>query len=173
MWYCAPPTRSETPTSGPAGNASAISPAVKSSSLLQPITGAVPAHDVKITIRCPHPVTRAATLRPGATLPFVSTGGHITGCARVLKAGDVPFYKEQVKVVLRNCGEIDPTRIESFIERDGYAVIEAASGREVEALEAYRKATMLAPKDAEVLRAHAHLLARRGSARSTPSAGLP
>ena len=36
---------------------------------------------------------------------------------------DVPFYKEQMKIVLRNCGQIDPTRIEDYIVRDGYLAI--------------------------------------------------
>jgi tetratricopeptide (TPR) repeat protein len=40
--------------------------------------------------------------------------------------------------------------------------LEAAAGRQAEALDAYQKAIVLAPKDAEVLQAHAHLLARRG-----------
>jgi NADH:ubiquinone oxidoreductase subunit F (NADH-binding)/(2Fe-2S) ferredoxin len=41
--------------------------------------------------------------------------------ARIQKAADVPFYKEQVKIVLRNCGFIDPRDIRQYIERDGYA----------------------------------------------------
>jgi NADH:ubiquinone oxidoreductase subunit F (NADH-binding)/(2Fe-2S) ferredoxin/ferredoxin len=36
---------------------------------------------------------------------------------------DVPFYKEQMKIVLRNCGQIDPTRIEDYIVRDGYLAV--------------------------------------------------
>ena len=36
---------------------------------------------------------------------------------------DVPFYKEQMKIVLRNCGQIDPTRMEDYIVRDGYLAI--------------------------------------------------
>jgi NADH:ubiquinone oxidoreductase subunit F (NADH-binding)/(2Fe-2S) ferredoxin len=36
---------------------------------------------------------------------------------------DVPFYREQMKIVLRNCGQIDPTRIEDYIARDGYLAI--------------------------------------------------
>ena len=34
---------------------------------------------------------------------------------------DVPFYKDQVKVVLRNCGRIDPKNINDYIRRDGYS----------------------------------------------------
>ena len=41
--------------------------------------------------------------------------------AKVQKAAEVPFYKEQVKIVLRNCGLIDPRDIRQYIERDGYA----------------------------------------------------
>ncbi len=33
---------------------------------------------------------------------------------------DVPFYQKQKRIVLRNCGIIDPERIEEYIERDGY-----------------------------------------------------
>jgi len=36
---------------------------------------------------------------------------------------DVPFYREQLKIVLRNCGQIDPTRVEDYIVRDGYLAI--------------------------------------------------
>ena len=38
-------------------------------------------------------------------------------------ADDVPFYKKQTKIVLRNCGEIDPTNIFHYIARDGYAAL--------------------------------------------------
>jgi NADH:ubiquinone oxidoreductase subunit F (NADH-binding) len=48
--------------------------------------------------------------------------------ARVHHARDIPFYKDQLKIVLRNCGEIDPTRIEAYIERDGYAALARALG---------------------------------------------
>ena len=36
---------------------------------------------------------------------------------------DVPFYREQMKIVLRNCGQIDPTRMEDYLARDGYLAI--------------------------------------------------
>ena len=35
-------------------------------------------------------------------------------------AGDMDFFKRQKKIVLRNCGLIDPQRIEDYIARDGY-----------------------------------------------------
>ena len=33
---------------------------------------------------------------------------------------DIPFYHDQVKIVLRNCGSIDCASIEEYISRDGY-----------------------------------------------------
>ena len=47
---------------------------------------------------------------------------------RIALAADIPFYKDQLKIVLRNCGEIDPTSIADYIERDGYAAIASALG---------------------------------------------
>jgi len=34
---------------------------------------------------------------------------------------ELPFFRRQVKTVLRNCGMIDPQRIEEYIAREGYA----------------------------------------------------
>ena len=42
---------------------------------------------------------------------------------RIPIADDVPFYKDQTKIVLRNCGKIDPTNIFHYIARDGYAAL--------------------------------------------------
>jgi NADH-quinone oxidoreductase subunit F len=36
---------------------------------------------------------------------------------------DVEFFRKQVKIVLRNCGVIDPMRIEEYIARDGYQAL--------------------------------------------------
>ncbi len=33
---------------------------------------------------------------------------------------DIPFYKNQVKIAMRNCGYIDPDRIEEYFARKGY-----------------------------------------------------
>lgn len=41
----------------------------------------------------------------------------------VHKAADLDFFRRQTKVVLRNCGEIDPTRIEDYIAADGYQAL--------------------------------------------------
>jgi len=41
---------------------------------------------------------------------------------------DVPFYKNQVKIALRNCGYIDPDAIEAYIARKGYLALLNAMG---------------------------------------------
>lgn len=44
------------------------------------------------------------------------------------KMEDVPFFKRQLKIVLRNCGIIDPGNIEEYIARDGYSALAKALG---------------------------------------------
>jgi len=41
---------------------------------------------------------------------------------------DVPFYSKQQRIVLRNCGIIDPENIEEYIARDGYVALSKALG---------------------------------------------
>jgi NADH-quinone oxidoreductase subunit F len=36
---------------------------------------------------------------------------------------DIPFYGKQLRIVLRNCGLIDPERIDEYIVRGGYAAL--------------------------------------------------
>ena len=45
-----------------------------------------------------------------------------TGTAQAAER-DIPFFTRQTQVVLRNCGRIDPERIEEYVERDGYAAL--------------------------------------------------
>ncbi len=40
-----------------------------------------------------------------------------------ISLGDTAFYKKQNRVVLRNCGVIDPENIEEYIARDGYEAL--------------------------------------------------
>ena len=42
---------------------------------------------------------------------------------RFVLNSDVPFYKNQTKNVLRNCGVIDPRNISRYIARDGYSAL--------------------------------------------------
>ena len=44
--------------------------------------------------------------------------------AKSKKIDDIGFYQKQVRVVLRNCGFIDPENINEYIARDGYAALE-------------------------------------------------
>lgn len=37
------------------------------------------------------------------------------------KINDLDFYQKQLRIVLRNCGIIDPENINEYIARDGYA----------------------------------------------------
>ncbi len=38
--------------------------------------------------------------------------------------GDIKFYQKQLRIVLRNCGVINPENIDEYIARDGYAALE-------------------------------------------------
>jgi len=50
------------------------------------------------------------------------TGGAVT------TLNEIPFFRKQHKNVLRNCGVIDPKRIEEYILRDGYQALAKALG---------------------------------------------
>ena len=43
---------------------------------------------------------------------------------------DIPFYKNQVKIALRNCGYIDPDSIEEYIAKKGYLALIRALNNE-------------------------------------------
>ena len=45
---------------------------------------------------------------------------------RVVHEQDVPFYKEQTRVILRDNGQIDPTKIEDYIAAGGYSAFTKA-----------------------------------------------
>jgi NADH:ubiquinone oxidoreductase subunit F (NADH-binding)/(2Fe-2S) ferredoxin/NAD-dependent dihydropyrimidine dehydrogenase PreA subunit len=42
---------------------------------------------------------------------------------KCLHEDDIPFYKKQGRLVLRNCGHVDPTNIEDYIRFDGYQAL--------------------------------------------------
>lgn len=56
--------------------------------------------------------------RPVHRLTFKRADGRA-----VPRAQDMDFFKRQTKIVLRNCGRIDPRRIEDYIGRDGYQAL--------------------------------------------------
>ncbi len=43
-----------------------------------------------------------------------------------VKVQDIEFYQKQFRIVLRNCGVINPENIEEYIARDGYIALEKA-----------------------------------------------
>ncbi len=55
----------------------------------------------------------------GAIVERLASTSAATGKATP-KMADMDFFKKQVKVVLRNCGYIEPTSIEDYIGCDGY-----------------------------------------------------
>jgi NADH:ubiquinone oxidoreductase subunit F (NADH-binding)/(2Fe-2S) ferredoxin/NAD-dependent dihydropyrimidine dehydrogenase PreA subunit len=44
----------------------------------------------------------------------------------LFKREDIPFYRQQKKLVLRNCGKIDPTNWEHYVAREGYGALAKA-----------------------------------------------
>jgi NADH-quinone oxidoreductase subunit F len=60
--------------------------------------------------------------RPVERLMYVPPEGETP----VLTMDKIPFFSLQKKIVLRNCGEIDPGNIEEYIARDGYEALARA-----------------------------------------------
>jgi NADH-quinone oxidoreductase subunit F len=59
---------------------------------------------------------------------------------KVAHAAEMDFFKRQAKIVLRNCGVIDPQQIEDYIARDGYQALAkvVADNRPSEVIETMR-----------------------------------
>ncbi|TET92834.1 NADH-quinone oxidoreductase subunit NuoF, partial [Candidatus Aerophobetes bacterium] len=62
------------------------------------------------------------TLKKGKIVERLLYEDTTTG-KRIVRSGDVPFYKKQTKNILRNCGRIDPTNISHYVARHGYAAL--------------------------------------------------
>ena len=45
---------------------------------------------------------------------------------RIPKYDDIPFYSHQHRIILKNCGEIDPENIDDYIAREGYEGLKRA-----------------------------------------------
>ncbi len=56
-------------------------------------------------------------------LVYADTGEEKVEDIRNVSLNDTAFYKSQKRVVLRNCGVIDPENIEEYIAMDGYAAL--------------------------------------------------
>jgi len=53
-------------------------------------------------------------------LVYNDTGSHEVAEDTVISLNDTAFYKKQKRVALRNCGVINPEKIEEYIAMDGY-----------------------------------------------------
>ena len=42
---------------------------------------------------------------------------------KIIHESEIPFYKHQTRIVLRNCGHIDPEQIEDYINVGGYTAL--------------------------------------------------
>lgn len=62
------------------------------------------------------------TLLKGEIIEHLLYADRRTG-EKIVHSAEIPFYKEQMKIVLRNCGKIDPQDINQYIERDGYTAL--------------------------------------------------
>ena len=56
--------------------------------------------------------------RPVNRLLYDKSQSHLN-----TKLEDISFYQKQFRIVLRNCGVIDPEKIDEYIARDGYAAL--------------------------------------------------
>ena len=56
-------------------------------------------------------------------LVYSDTGEDVVKDVKDISLSDTAFYKTQNRVVLRNCGVIDPENIDEYIARDGYEAL--------------------------------------------------
>ena len=56
-------------------------------------------------------------------LVYNDTGKEEVETERNVALSDTAFYKSQNRVVLRNCGVINPENIDEYIAMDGYAAL--------------------------------------------------
>ena len=61
-----------------------------------------------------------ASDRPVTDLELTWQGGE----GQVLRGPEIPFFARQLKIVLRNCGVIDPLEIDEYVAADGYLALE-------------------------------------------------
>lgn len=76
-------------------------------------------HDLKlpwilgVTTRDPNPVTGSESIY----------ARRLNGLSGVPRLKDLPVFRHQVRLVLRNCGLIDPASLEEYIARGGYLAL--------------------------------------------------
>ncbi|MCP4665514.1 MAG: hydrogenase, partial [Deltaproteobacteria bacterium] len=62
------------------------------------------------------------TLLSGKPVDRLLYSDHVTG-KKIGREKDIPFFGKQVRRVLANCGQIDPTSIEDYIALGGYSAL--------------------------------------------------
>ena len=79
-----------------------------------------------VEVRDSPPVRYANLTAEKATIVFAEhiLGGHVV--TQHILDPEIPFFRKQTPVVLRNAGQIDPERIDDYIVRDGYAALAKA-----------------------------------------------
>jgi len=60
--------------------------------------------------------------------------GDADGFAGLPRFVDHPMLRDQVRVVLRNCGIIDPEEVDHYLARGGYRALESCLGTSAEAV---------------------------------------
>jgi len=54
------------------------------------------------------------------------SGSVPVDCSGIPQINELPFYRKQVKIALRNCGMIDPENMDEYIARGGYTALHKA-----------------------------------------------
>ncbi len=75
----------------------------------------------KLTVEAAELIAQEHLLKGRPVESLMYTGPEETAPSASMES--IPFFRLQHKIVLRNCGEIDPGNIEEYIARDGYEAL--------------------------------------------------
>ena len=64
-----------------------------------------------------------------AVAEYIKTGDKAAVEKLIVSDEDSEFLSKQTRIALRNCGIINPEKIEAYIEKDGYTALRNASAR--------------------------------------------
>ena len=84
---------------------------------------------------------------------------------RIPHLRDIGFFREQVRIALRNCGQIEYASLEAYIARDGYAALAGALAQKpADVVEEIQSTGNLSGPAVETIRAALDDAKKRGSA---------